>query len=111
MKKLVLLAVAATVASSPALAISRYNSPSMTCEAARAAILSQGAVILRYPSQRVAGMTLYDRYVHDNSQCDQQDYAERAYVPTRDNPRCPVLACKPIDDNENSMFRRPWIRF
>lgn len=111
MKKLVLLAVAATVASSPALAISRYNSPSMTCEAARAAVLSQGAVVLRYPSKRVAGMTLYDRYVRDNNQCEQHDYAARAYVPTRDNPRCPVLACKPADDSNGSMFHRPWIRF
>lgn len=111
MKKLALLVIAATVASSPALAISRYNSPSLTCEAARAAVLNQGAVILRYPSKRVAGMTLYDRYVRDNNQCEQHDYAARAYVPTRDNPRCPVLACKPVDENTSSMFRRPWIRF
>ena len=81
----------------PAAAISRYNAPSMTCEAARQAIRSQGAVILRYPSTRVKSLTLYDRYVRNSGQCDDGQYAERAYVPTRDNPRCPVLQCKPID--------------
>lgn len=109
MKTLALIAVSMLVAS-PALAISRYNSPSMTCEAARAAVLSQRAVILRYPSKRVSGMTLYDRYVRDNNQCDPHQYAGRAYVPTRDNPRCPVLSCQPLPDGR-FLIRRPWIRF
>lgn len=93
----ILCALTILAIAGPAAAISRYNTPSMTCEAARQAIRSQGAVVLRYPSTRVKGLTLYDRYVRNSDQCDSNQYAERAYVPTRDNPRCPVLNCKPID--------------
>ena len=110
MKTLILIA-ASLLAASPALAISRYNSQSMSCAAARQAVLEQRAVIFRYPSKRVAGMTLYDRYVRDNRQCDSHEYAERAYIPTRDNPKCPVLACEPLPDAPFGFPRRPWIRF
>lgn len=104
MMKHLVLAIALTAAAGPALAISRYNATSMTCEAARAAIRSEGAVILRYPSTRVAGMTLYDRYVLDSDYCDDSEYAERAYVPTRDQRRCPVLACEPKSNYDGQFF-------
>lgn len=102
--KRIALAILMIAAASPALAISRYNVPGMTCEAARQAIRSEGAVILRYPSTRVSKMTLYDRYVRNSDYCDDNEYAERAYVPTRDNPRCPVLACEPKSNLDGMMF-------
>lgn len=110
MKKMICV-LAALLAASPALAISRYNAQSMTCAAARQAVLSQRAVIFRFPSQRVRGLILYDRYVRDNRQCDAHEYAARAYIPTKDDARCPVLACEPLPEDSFARPRRPWIRF
>lgn len=110
MKKLICI-LATLLVASPALAISRYNAQSMTCAAARQAVLSQRAVIFRFPSRRIQGLTLYDRYVRDNRQCDPHEYAARAYIPTKDDARCPVLACEPLPENRFGLPRRPWITF
>jgi hypothetical protein len=96
--------VAIIAAAGPALAISRYNSASLTCDGARQAIRSEGAVIMRYPSKRVDNMTLYDRYVRNSDYCDPNEYAERAYVPTSDSPQCPVLACEPKSNLDGTIF-------
>ncbi|MCL6706718.1 hypothetical protein M8R20_06890 [Pseudomonas sp. R2.Fl] len=90
------IAIAALISAMPANAISRYNSMSMTCEQARQAIRSQGAVILRFPSKNVANLTRFDRYVRNSRYCDSREYAEWTRIPTRDNPGCRVLACEPI---------------
>jgi hypothetical protein len=110
MRKLLWI-VPALFAASPVMAISRYQSQSISCAAARQAVLSESAVIFRYPSRRVAGMTLYDRYVRDNRQCDPHEYAARAYIPTKDEARCPVLACEPLPEDSFGGLRRPWIPF
>lgn len=108
MKRLALAAMM-IAAASPALAISRYNAGSLTCEGARQAIRSEGAVIIRYPSKRVASMTLFDRYVRSSDYCDPHEYAERSFVRTKDNPRCPVLVCEPKSNLDGLMFA-PWNR-
>lgn len=111
MSKASILALAVTLtASTQAHAISRYNSTQMTCDAVRERVLSERAVILRYPSTRVSGMTLYDRYVTRNAECAPHEYAERAYVPTRDADRCPVLNCQDYDPLPGR-FGKPNIRF
>lgn len=106
MKRITCATAAAAIiaAAGPAHAISRYNSATLTCEGARQAIRSEGAVIIRYPSTRVGKMTLYDRYVRNSDYCDPNEYAERAYVPTSDSPRCPVLACEPKSNLDGMMF-------
>lgn len=98
---------------SPAAAISRYNSTTLTCDQVRQRVINESAVVLRYPSTRVRGMTLYDRYVTRNAQCDANQYAERAYVPTRDEARCPVLNCQTYDPSSGipGPFGKPNIRF
>jgi len=78
----------------PAWAISRYESLGKTCASVQQLIAAERAVILRYPAPR-GGPVLYDRYVADGGQCDMSDYAGRSYVPTKDNPLCPVYSCKP----------------
>ena len=110
MKRLICI-LATLLVASPTLAISRYNAQSMTCAAARQAVLEQRAVIFRFPSKRIAGLTLYDRYVRDNHQCDGHEYAARAYIPTRDEARCPVLACEPLPESRLGRRHRPWIPF
>lgn len=97
MKK-ALIALLALTTATPAFAISRYNTPGMACESIRNALRREGAAVLRYPSPRKPSLTLYDRYVRGSSQCDLHEYAERAYVPARDTPRCPVLRCEPLPE-------------
>lgn len=110
--QLAITTIAALLLAQPALAISRYNSPALTCDQVRQRVLNEGAVILRYPSTRVKGMTLYDRYVTRSAMCDPHEYAERAYVPTRDAARCPVLNCQDYDPETRRFgFGKPIIRF
>lgn len=109
---LAILTTAVTMLAQPALAISRYNSTALTCDEVRQRVINERAVILRYPSTRVKGMTLYDRYVTRNALCDQRQYAARAYVPTRDTDRCPVLNCQDFEpDTLLFGFGKPVIRF
>jgi hypothetical protein len=84
------------LAAFPAHAISRYNSMSMSCAAARDRIAEEGAVILRYHSARHPNLRLYDRYVSNGGMCDMGQGAVVDTVPTRDNPRCVVLKCRDI---------------
>lgn len=101
MKKMILTA-AVVMATIPAHAISRYNSEAMSCGQAQAAVVGEGAVILRYSSPRNPSLTLYDRYVAHSGYCQINEYAKAAWVPTADTPSCPVYVCK---DRE---FRRPF---
>ncbi|AYG65808.1 MULTISPECIES: hypothetical protein [unclassified Rhizobium] len=108
MKNIVLLGLAIASAATPALAISRYNSMSMTCAEARAVINRERAVIMRYPARRTSNMTLYDRYVANADSCDNGYYAYQDYLPTKDRASCPVYTCRPatdLDDDE-LIFRR-----
>lgn len=90
--KIVLAALALLCIASPALAISRYNSTDRTCADVQQIISSEKAVLLRYPSR--SGNILYDRYVAGREQCDAGAYAASTYVPTKDNPSCPVHNCR-----------------
>lgn len=105
MKK-ALIALVALAAASPASAISRYNTPGMACESIRDALRREGAAILRYPSARKPDLTLYDRYVSGGRQCGFDEFADRAYVPARDNPRCPVLRCSPLPEPDDPLRMR-----
>lgn len=111
-RQIAILTFAATLLAQPAMAISRYNTTALTCDEVRQRVISEGAAILRYPSTRVKNMTLYDRYVTRNAMCDPHEYAERAYVPTRDTDRCPVLNCQDYDpESRRFNFGKPVIRF
>jgi hypothetical protein len=99
MKK-ILLALCITAVSFPALAIQRYNVQTMSCASVQNAVNRDGAAILRYRSQRNPSLPLYDRYVRNGIYCDPGEYAERAYVPTRDNKLCPVRKCAAVQFND-----------
>lgn len=111
-RQIAILTFAATLLAQPAMAISRYNTTALTCDEVRQRVINEGAAILRYPSTRVKNMTLYDRYVTRNAMCDPHEYAERAYVPTKDTDRCPVLNCQDYDpESRRFNFGKPVIRF
>ncbi|HTO30562.1 MAG TPA: hypothetical protein VL202_05205 [Pararhizobium sp.] len=90
------------LAATPALAISRYNPLTMTCEKARATVHRQGAVIFRWTSPR--GLPIYDRFVRNNGYCDYNQYAEWKNIPTRDDRTCPVLNCQSIDNLDGTFI-------
>jgi hypothetical protein len=104
--KTVLIALCLTLVSLDAHAISRYNSTSMSCAEARATVLAEGAVILRWRSPR--GIQRYGRFVAHDGFCEWSEIAEIAYVPARDRASCPVLECKyyDLDDDFFPRFRR-----
>jgi hypothetical protein len=105
MKKIIALGMTvASVAATPVLAINRYNAMSYSCQQAQALIQREGAVILRYPADRVKNMTLYDRFVFDRDFCDVGDYAYRSYVPTKGTPSCPVYTCRPSTDFDDDVI-------
>lgn len=76
---LVLLAYASSVQ-----AQQRLSTLKLTCAQARQTVLSRGAVVLS------TGTYTYDRFVRDRSFCEFNEFLEPAFVPSRDNPQCPV---------------------
>lgn len=90
-----LMTLTLMLASTSAFAISRYNSLNYSCAHIKSIIADEGAVILRYPSTRVPGLTLYDRYVKHAGYCYGPDVKNRTYVPSADMEKCRVYNCKP----------------
>ncbi|TPK40281.1 hypothetical protein FJ492_21110 [Mesorhizobium sp. B2-5-4] len=105
--KTILLAACLTLVAAQAQAISRYDPTRMSCGKIQSTIARQGAVILRYPSARVPGLPLYDRYVQSQQFCTMGEVRTRAYVPSADTRSCPVYICKRPD---NERFRHRFIR-
>ncbi|KST57041.1 hypothetical protein AO398_08610 [Methylobacterium sp. GXS13] len=55
----------------------------MTCAEAMALIKNEGDVV-------IAGGTNSERFVSGPDQCNGSEIAELRFVPTRDNPQCPI---------------------
>lgn len=99
MRRLIIAAVA-SLATSSAFAVSRYEITNVTCETVQALIRSEGAVILVYRSTGVLGLPVYDRYVQGQQYCLSGEVARGAGVPTVDRKYCPVRKCV-----ESEIFR------
>ena len=102
----IVLAGILTMVVLPAQAINRYNVNTMQCRDVQTIVQQQGAAILRYPSKRVQGMTLYDRYVANSGWCEPGEWAKPGWVPTADRAKCPVRHCEDIDYWDDGRFRR-----
>lgn len=89
----VLLASALLIAAVPAEAISRYETARLTCDEAQSRVQSEGAVILRYRSERDPSLPLYDRYVAHGGYCGVTEYPKVEFIPTADTRSCPVYRC------------------
>lgn len=99
-----LIAILATLAAiAPAGAISRYNVAKMSCADARALVLAEGAVILRF-KPRFAQVPRYGRFVASGYFCSSGEIAETSYIPTADTNSCPVLECQLHDLDEDFPF-------
>jgi hypothetical protein len=104
MRRILTILAMVALSSGTAEAISRYQSTSMSCAAARSLVAREGAVIFRYPSARNPGLTLYDRFVAHGGFCSFGEYAGAKAVPTTSGS-CTLLACLQISDEE-SFFRQ-----
>jgi hypothetical protein len=94
-----------------AFAIERVNTERFPCAVIQRILIEDGAAILRHTSPR--GVPLHDRYVSDSRICEHRKVGEWARVPTRDRPRCLVIACKPYEPDDffpHSPFIGPWLR-
>ncbi len=88
-------------------AISRYNSASMSCAQVRAVVRSEGAVILRWRSDR--GIQRYGRFVAHDGFCPSSESAQISYIPTADRASCPVYERKQYSpDDDFWWLRRRW---
>ncbi|WP_342587434.1 hypothetical protein [Manganibacter manganicus] len=102
--KTAVLTACLCVMAGQALAISRHDPTRTSCDRVHAAIASEGAVILRYPSPRNPSLTLYDRYVASARFCNGGEVLDRAFVPSADARACPVFKCKVHEPHDR--FRR-----
>ena len=80
MKRLLLPLLLILPLASPAAA--RQASSALTCAAARALVLRQGAVLFD------TSATTFDRYVLDGRFCAVDEVTQPAWIPTRDAPSC-----------------------
>ena len=69
---------------SGALAQGRPLTLQMSCYGARELVATQGAIVLN------TSPTTYDRYTAGGGQCVLGEVTEPAWVPTADNPQCPI---------------------
>ena len=70
----------ATITAAPAQA--RPSTLDLTCGQAAALVVQYGAIVLS------TGTHTFDRFVSSEHQCFLNEYGERAFAPTRDNPSC-----------------------
>jgi hypothetical protein len=97
----------------PASAIERVNTNKISCAKVQTRLIQNGAAILRYPSKRKAGLTLYDRYVGDSRFCPSNEIGKWASVPAKDTGTCRVIACERYEPNDLFPFERrfrPFLR-
>lgn len=72
------------LAALPAAAQPRTPQPRLTCDEAIAVVQREGTVTLDLGDRRP------QRFVRDRGFCEITEIAELRFVPTRDNPECPV---------------------
>jgi len=108
--KLASIALAISLVSVEAQAISRYNSTSMSCASIQARVHAEGAILLRWRSKRNPSLPLGGRFVRSSGFCDLHLHASTTYVPSSDRKSCPVRKCKRLNSFEEKYrffrFRR-----
>jgi hypothetical protein len=83
------LALNASVADTAA-AQSRPDTTRMSCAAARALVMREGAIVLGtgHSLYDRNAPPLFDRYVNSQAYCKRDEVTEPAFVPTTDNRQC-----------------------
>lgn len=91
MKTLFVFAAVALIASN-AMAMSEYDSKSMSCPEIQQKA-KQGSIVLRYPSSTEPDVTLYNRTVSNSMSCLGQGAMASANVPSADGKPCKIKTC------------------
>ena len=101
-KMFALLGASLVLAATPAEAISRYNSTSMSCQKARSIVSREGAVVFRYTSKR--GNPIYDRFVKHGRLCAWGESTFVKFVSTNSG-QCALYACR-SHSHDDGLFRK-----
>lgn len=104
MKRMLMALCLLTILPMEALAISRYNSTSMSCPQIRATLRAEGAAILRWRSQ--SGIQRYNRFVASDRFCPSAERAERTTVPAAGGRSCAVLECRQYSEDDDFFWLR-----
>jgi hypothetical protein len=83
-RKLLCAAIILISIDSSALAQSRPLTLRMVCSQVRELVFAEGAIVLN------TSPTTYDRYIAGSGQCLLGEVPDPAWVPTADNPQCPI---------------------
>jgi hypothetical protein len=92
MRTLVLGVVAVSLSAGAAFGFERKVARSITCEDAKEVISRDGAVVLRFPSERIPGLTLYTQFVRSKNICDGNQDVVRQTVILADG-QCELVRC------------------
>jgi hypothetical protein len=109
----IIITVFSFVAMPSVMAAERINTNKTNCAAIQSVLVDDGAAILRYPSNRVGGLVLYDRYVGNSRYCGAGKIGVWANVPAKDDNRCRVIACQAFDRDDlfpRGPFLQPYLR-
>lgn len=88
------IAILVFILSAPAaLALSRYETTQLSCSRIQTILQSGGPAILRYPSPRNPGLTIYDTYVAQDGVCTTGGRGKLSSVPAADTKSCKVVQC------------------
>ena len=93
--------VATSILATHAAAIERLDISQMSCDAVGRTLRSEQKAILRYQSQRVDKMTLYDIWVPDHQSCKPSEAAVSTRLPAADGP-CRVFRCAKLGPRMSS---------
>lgn len=74
-------------------AYERLAAASSTCDQAKTIISRDGAVVLRWKSSRIAGLSLYTAFVRNTSQCPSDQNATPMLIGTSNGEICPLYTC------------------
>ena len=84
------VSLVAPVSAQPVQSIQR-----MICADAMGLVKRSGAILLN------VGGPAFERFVRDRSFCEAAEIAELRFVPTRDNPECPIgYRCRELGFND-----------
>ncbi len=93
MRNLSLITVFLVLAAGPAVGLERLDLETINCEAAMSLTGRDDGVVLRQRSGRVAGLTLFQRYVRHSGQCFGGDIARPVDVQASDGV-CALMICE-----------------
>ncbi|MFZ2101615.1 MAG: hypothetical protein WAU86_13720 [Oricola sp.] len=78
-------------------AVTRIRADLTACADIQRTLRAEGSAIIRYPSKRIAGYFLYDRYLGSNAVCPWRQRLVATTVPAKDDPRCTVYRCEEVE--------------